>query len=106
MTCTLCGLAPGEAAFCCAGCENVYAILVESGVVASGQNFRDTELFQRSLKLGLISNGSEGTGQRPVLQDDATGLRCSHNATTMRFEESASGRMAHDYRRHLRSRSH
>ena len=31
MTCTLCGLASGEAAFCCAGCENVYAILVESG---------------------------------------------------------------------------
>jgi hypothetical protein len=60
MTCTLCGLASGEAAFCCAGCENVYAILVESGVVASGQNFRDTDLFQQSLKLGLISNGAEG----------------------------------------------
>jgi heavy metal translocating P-type ATPase len=72
MTCTLCGLTSGEAAFCCAGCENVHAILVESGVVSSGQNFRDTELFQRSLKLGLISNGSEGTGQRPVLPDAET----------------------------------
>jgi heavy metal translocating P-type ATPase len=55
MNCTLCGLESGAAAFCCAGCENVYAILLESGVVASGQNFRDTELFQQSLRLGLIS---------------------------------------------------
>jgi len=57
MTCTLCGLDSGDAAFCCAGCENVYAILRESGLVASGQNFRDTELFQQSLRLGLISKG-------------------------------------------------
>src|ERR1022692_1903639 len=66
MSCTLCGLPSGEAAFCCAGCENVYAILVESGVVASGQNFRDTDLFQQSLKLGLISTGVAVTGERPV----------------------------------------
>jgi heavy metal translocating P-type ATPase len=59
MNCTLCGLDSGAAAFCCAGCENVYAILVESGVVASGQNFRETEVFQQSLRLGLISNRSE-----------------------------------------------
>jgi len=59
MTCTLCGLDSGTAAFCCAGCENVYAILLESGVVASGQNFRDTELFQQSLRLGLISKPKE-----------------------------------------------
>lgn len=56
MTCTLCGLESGNAAFCCSGCQNVYAILMESGVLASGQNFRDTALFQQSLKLGLISN--------------------------------------------------
>ena len=59
MNCTLCGLDSGAAAFCCAGCENVYAILLESGVVASGQNFRDTELFRQSLRLGLIANRSE-----------------------------------------------
>ena len=41
-------------------------------VVPSGQNFRDTDLFQRSLKLGLIFNASEGTGQRPVLPDGET----------------------------------
>jgi len=58
MSCTLCGLDSGNALYCCAGCENVYAILVESGVVAAGRDLRDTELFQRSLKLGLISNRS------------------------------------------------
>ena len=56
MTCSLCGLDSGASDFCCAGCRNVYAILMESGVLASGQNFRDTALYQQSLKLGLISN--------------------------------------------------
>ena len=65
MNCTLCGLESGAAAFCCAGCENVYAILLESGVVASGQNFRDTELFQQSLRLGLISNRTEAPAPIP-----------------------------------------
>ncbi|SPE30006.1 Heavy metal translocating P-type ATPase [Candidatus Sulfopaludibacter sp. SbA3] len=56
MTCSLCGLDSGASAFCCAGCENVYAILLESGVLASGQNFRESEVYLQSLKLGLISN--------------------------------------------------
>lgn len=38
------------------GCANVYAILLESGVIAAGQNIRETEVFRRSLELGLISN--------------------------------------------------
>jgi heavy metal translocating P-type ATPase len=70
MTCTLCGLDSGTAAFCCAGCENVYAILLESGVVASGQNFRDTELFQQSLRLGLISKASGEPA--PILESAET----------------------------------
>jgi heavy metal translocating P-type ATPase len=45
-----------EIAFCCMGCANVYAILLESGVIASGQSIRETEVFRRSLELGLISN--------------------------------------------------
>jgi heavy metal translocating P-type ATPase len=53
MTCTLCALPSGADPFCCAGCQNVYAILIESGVA---ENFRDTALFQQSLELGLISN--------------------------------------------------
>jgi heavy metal translocating P-type ATPase len=56
MSCSLCGLDSGSSAFCCSGCENVYAILMESGVLASGQNFRESELYLQSLKLGLISN--------------------------------------------------
>jgi len=56
MSCALCGLDAAAARFCCAGCENVYAILEESGVLASGQDFRDTELYRESLRLGLISN--------------------------------------------------
>jgi heavy metal translocating P-type ATPase len=46
--------------FCCMGCANVYSILLESGVFASGQNIRETEVFRRSLRLGLISNPEGG----------------------------------------------
>jgi heavy metal translocating P-type ATPase len=66
-SCALCELACGrqgitrafegcELVFCCMGCANVYAILLESGVLASGQSIRETEIFRRSLELGLISN--------------------------------------------------
>jgi hypothetical protein len=66
-SCALCELACGrqritrafdccELAFCCMGCANVYTILLESGVLASGQSIRETEIFRRSLALGLISN--------------------------------------------------
>lgn len=66
--CTLCGLEAGrnplshrfdgqDRTFCCMGCMNVYAILLESGVVQSGSDFRDTDLYRESLKLGLIANG-------------------------------------------------
>src|SRR5450631_1895017 len=72
MTCTLCALPAGDSAFCCAGCENVYAILMESGVVAAGQSFRDTDLFRQSLKLGLISNGASAAAQSSVPADAET----------------------------------
>lgn len=67
MTCDLCGLDAGAQSFCCTGCANVYAILLESGVLASGQSFRETELFQQSLKLGLISNRNGNRAERPPL---------------------------------------
>jgi heavy metal translocating P-type ATPase len=64
--CDLCGLICGprptvqsiagaEHVFCCLGCMNVYVILSESGIVGPAETFRDTELFRRSLDLGLIS---------------------------------------------------
>src|SRR5581483_1698012 len=67
MNCTLCGL-ESAGAFCCPGCENVYAILRESGVLASGQDFRETPLYQQSLKLGIISNPTAGV---PAIPQDA-----------------------------------
>src|SRR5271165_7503589 len=65
--CDLCGLGCGkhplqqhvaesDRFFCCLGCMNVYLILWESGAIRPGQDIRQTELFQRSLQLGLISN--------------------------------------------------
>jgi heavy metal translocating P-type ATPase len=72
--CELCGLPCGkhpytqrvreeERAFCCLGCMNVYLILSES--CAPEQDFRETELFKRSLELGLISQGSERPAAAP-----------------------------------------
>lgn len=69
-TCDLCGLHVGrhpftrrfeaiEKTFCCLGCMNVYAILLESGALATGADIRETELFKRSQALGLISNGEQ-----------------------------------------------
>jgi len=89
--CDLCGLGCGkhpfeqrvgeaDRFFCCLGCMNVYLILWESGAIKAGQDIRQTELFQRSLKLGLISNPAsqeEGTdksirnGGAPLLADFA-----------------------------------
>ena len=78
MSCTLCGLECGTAAFCCAGCENVYAILRESGAIASGQNFRETDLFRESLRLGLIANPSEAP--QPIPDGAETRERVFHVA--------------------------
>ena len=78
--CTLCGLPTGrnpvarrfddgELNFCCFGCANVYTILRESGLAQPGVDFRETELFRESLRLGLISTQKERT--RPVIPPDA-----------------------------------
>ncbi len=56
-----------ELPFCCMGCANVYAILLESGVIASGQSLRDTEIFKRSLELGLVSRPEEQSKQTPQI---------------------------------------
>ncbi len=44
-----------DLAFCCAGCANVHAILSERGELGPGADPRETELFRRSLALGLVS---------------------------------------------------
>jgi len=72
MTCDLCGedasprllsqrIGEDEKRFCCIGCMNVYVILFESGAVASGQDLRATDLFRRSLAMGLISQRIDGS---------------------------------------------
>jgi heavy metal translocating P-type ATPase len=51
--------------FCCTGCLNVYAILLESGMLAAGVDLRDTDLFKESLRLGLISSRAEAGPRIP-----------------------------------------
>ena len=71
-TCDLCGAAATRnpqfqtsrdqaKRFCCVGCLNVYAILLESGAIDAGVDLRQTELFQESLRLGLLNRPEEET---------------------------------------------
>jgi heavy metal translocating P-type ATPase len=76
--CALCGLPTGarpiaraEQLFCCAGCVNVYTILLESGAIASGQDFRSTDLYRQSLKLGLIAR-PDSADASPIPPDAET----------------------------------
>ncbi|HBY59394.1 MAG TPA: hypothetical protein DEH78_06200 [Solibacterales bacterium] len=99
--CDLCGLPAGhdpltrqfsraepQRRFCCLGCLNVYTVLSESGLIEQGADFRQSELYQESLRLGLISNrgADEASGARPAIPDTAevreslyriSGLWCS-----------------------------
>jgi len=69
-SCDLCGAAATkhpqiqafrgqEQRFCCTGCLNVYAILLESGAMDAGVDLRSTDLYQESLRLGLLGQGAE-----------------------------------------------
>jgi len=79
--CALCSLSVGrnpfsqyfngeEKEFCCLGCLNVYTILTESGVIESGADIRESEIFKQSLALGLISNRKENE-KLPEIPPDA-----------------------------------
>lgn len=78
--CDLCGLGVGRnpfsqnfnderKEFCCLGCLNVYIILTESGVIAGGQDIRESEIFKRSLAMGLISNREEKEKEFQIPED-------------------------------------
>ena len=80
-TCDLCGAPAGkrprtqsfdaaEKVFCCMGCLNVYGILFESGILASGVDIRQTDIFQESLRLGLLG-GEKAEEGRPAIPLDA-----------------------------------
>jgi len=59
LRCALCAEpCPQGEEYCCAGCRNVHSILLESGAIQEGQDPRQTDLFQRSLALGIVSNAS------------------------------------------------
>jgi heavy metal translocating P-type ATPase len=55
-----------EKPFCCPGCLNVYTILIESGIVSGGQDFRDTDLYRRSLELGLVARPAGTAPAAPI----------------------------------------
>ncbi|MBX7054917.1 MAG: cation-translocating P-type ATPase [Pyrinomonadaceae bacterium] len=87
--CSLCGLGVGrdpfsqhfgdaDCVFCCIGCLNVYTILYESGVIASGADIRENEVFRQSLALGIISNPAETREERPIPADAPTSEALLH----------------------------
>jgi P-type Cu2+ transporter len=82
-SCHLCGVGIGRApvieafaggplAFCCHGCANVYAVLHESGMARTGVSLRDTDLFKRSLELGLVADQGSRPGPEAVPAGAAT----------------------------------
>ncbi|MCP4402765.1 MAG: TRASH domain-containing protein, partial [bacterium] len=48
--------------FCCAGCRQVFVILAESGLLQG--DFKDSEIYQTSLKLGIISRPAAQSSDR------------------------------------------
>jgi heavy metal translocating P-type ATPase len=87
MTCTLCGLDSGDQEFCCAGCRNVHAILRESGVLAAGQDFRETAIYKESLRLGLVGRTPWSgcpPGPDPPVRQSQTGAAAAERASDLR----------------------
>ncbi len=74
--CDLCGLDAKEPLketfgkieknFCCLGCQNVFAMLNESGLLASNQDLKASDLFQQSLALGLVANPNTTTDKAKI----------------------------------------
>jgi cation transport ATPase len=102
--CDLCGLGCGkhplrqhvgeaDRYFCCLGCMNVYLILWESGSIRDGQDIRQTELFQRSLQLGLISN--------PTSQEERTDTSTRNVGAPLLADFARSGNHAEELLLHV-----
>jgi len=98
MLCDLCGLpahAPlaaeiGDRAytFCCAGCRQVYQILVESDQIGEGQDPTQTTLYQQCLQMGLIARpgerGDPGPEPRAVTPPTIAALGVTDTLSTTR----------------------
>jgi heavy metal translocating P-type ATPase len=61
-----------EVLFCCGGCRKVFLLLAESGLLEG--DFRSSELYQTSLRLGIIGRPDEdpGTGAAPPSPQDGS----------------------------------
>ena len=77
--CALCGLRlpkrfysaefqTTEHHFCCAGCRQVFLLLCESGVLEG--DFKSSELYQTSLRLGIISRPEEDAPLETVVREE------------------------------------
>ena len=75
MTCDLCGLhlrfgsfslesSGNTYSFCCQGCRQVFQMLVQSSAAGDPTRFKETELFQRCLEMGIIPGSEEELRQR------------------------------------------
>jgi heavy metal translocating P-type ATPase len=75
LDCALCAEpCPAGETYCCIGCRNVYSILLESGAIKEGEDPRQTDLFKRSLALGIVSNSARPAASTPAqtrIPDDA-----------------------------------
>ncbi len=91
--CDLCGLparAPlsadvgGQArVFCCAGCRQVYQILLESDQIGEGQDPTQTALYRQCLEMGLIARLEEAS---PPVPNHGEAGRDSGNALNVTRE--------------------
>ena len=74
-TCDLCGLSTRHGAlvekqsgrvlqFCCFGCKQVYALLVEASEPSDPGNFRESEIFKRCLEAGIIPRSQDDLDKR------------------------------------------
>jgi len=100
--CDLCGLpahAPlaariGDRAhtFCCAGCRQVYQILIESDQIGAGQDPTQTTLYQQCLQMGLIARPEEpGTGSAGLLgSENPSGVEDRVNGSSSSVAERLS----------------
>ena len=99
--CHLCGLpahAPTSAliggascTFCCAGCRQVYQILLESDQIGEGQDPTQTTLYQQCLQMGLIARPDAFTsaGAKPEGAADRAPTIPSHMDTLETTREAA-----------------
>jgi len=93
-SCQLCGISLRFAAvtlnssgktlsFCCMGCRQVYVMLVEATDAGDPETFRDTDLFKKCVKIGIIPRSAEDLRKQ---ERDADSLPTEIDSGTGRIE--------------------